>query len=207
MDAMQMGLSALYRLYQTADGWLCLAAIDDEHWRQLCATVGRVGLAADARFATADARSEHDAALIAILEPIFSSRAAIEWFALLDAAGVPCEISSPTFSQKLFDDPEIVGKNWVTAYQRAQIGRLEEHGLGFDFSETPGRIWGPGPLCGQHTREILAELGYSGGDIDDLCASKVVLDAADPNAAAGIKRERSKPAQAAAAATPGAKRG
>ncbi len=203
LDAMQMGLSALYRLYQTAEGCLCLAAIDQEPWRQLCAVVGRGELADDSRFATADARREHDAELVSILEAIFSTRSARAWFELLDGAGVPCEISSPTFSQKLFDDPEIIGKQWITAYQRAQTGRLEEHGLGFDFSETPGMIWGPAPLCGQHTQEILAELGYSRSEIDDLCAGKVVLDAADPNVGAGIKRERSKPAQAAV--TPGVK--
>ncbi len=205
LDAMQMGLGALHRLYQTADGWLCVAAIEEEHWRQLCAVLERPELAAEERFASADGRREHDAELVLILEPIFAARPAREWFDLLDSRGVPCEISSPTFSQELFDDPEIIRKQWVTAYNRAQIGRLEEHGLGFDFSETPGKIWGPAPLCGQHTREILAELGYAGAEIDDLCAGKVVLDAADPNAGVGIKRERSQAAAPAGSGSPQAK--
>jgi crotonobetainyl-CoA:carnitine CoA-transferase CaiB-like acyl-CoA transferase len=207
LDAMQMGLGALYRLYRTANGWLCIAAIEEDHWRQLCAVLGRPELTADARFASADARREHDAALAAILETVFSTRPAREWFALLDGRGVPCEISSPTFSQELFDDPEIISKQWIASYRRAQVGRLEEHGLGFDFSETPGKIWGPAPLCGQHSREILAELGYTGAEIDDLSAGKVVLDAAAPDAGAGIKRERSKPARSVAAGSPQAKGG
>jgi crotonobetainyl-CoA:carnitine CoA-transferase CaiB-like acyl-CoA transferase len=169
--------------------------------------LGRPELTADPRFASADARREHDAALAAILETVFSTRPAREWFALLDGRGVPCEISSPTFSQELFDDPEIISKQWIASYRRAQVGRLEEHGLGFDFSETPGKIWGPAPLCGQHSREILAELGYTGAEIDDLSAGKVVLDAAAPDAGAGIKRERSKPARSVAAGSPQAKGG
>jgi crotonobetainyl-CoA:carnitine CoA-transferase CaiB-like acyl-CoA transferase len=205
LDAMQMGLGALYRLYQAGDGWLCVAAIDQQHWRQLCTVVGRSSLADDPRFSTAEARREHDAALIAILETIFPTRPAREWFELLDGAGVPCEISSPTFSRNLFDDPEIIGKQWIAGYQRAQVGKLEEHGLGFDFSETPGRIWGPAPLCGQDTREILAELGYSRAEINELCAGKVVLDAADPDAGLGITRVRTNPASAIPAAIPGAK--
>jgi crotonobetainyl-CoA:carnitine CoA-transferase CaiB-like acyl-CoA transferase len=60
LDKMQTGLSALYRLYQTADGWLCLAAIKPAHWKELCAAIGKPELAGDERFATAESRAQHD---------------------------------------------------------------------------------------------------------------------------------------------------
>ena len=188
LDKTQTGLSALYRLYQTADGWLCIAAIKPRHWQELCAVIGRPELAAETRFASADGRAGHDHQLAAILEPIFMTRSAAQWFELLDARGVPCEISSPTFTQGLFDDPDFARKGWTVSYQHRHVGKLEETGLLCDLSETPGRIRGPAALCGENTREILAELGYAAAEIDELCASKVVLDGRDPKAAVGIKR-------------------
>jgi hypothetical protein len=62
-----------------------------------------------------------------------------------------------------------------------------------DFSETPGRIWGPAAQCGEHTCEILAELGYASKEIDQLCADAIVLDGTIPGAGAGIKREPRRP--------------
>jgi crotonobetainyl-CoA:carnitine CoA-transferase CaiB-like acyl-CoA transferase len=127
------------------------------------------------------------------------ARTAAQWFELLDARGVPCEISSPTFSQRLFDDPDFKRKGWTVSYNHRHIGRLEETGVLCDLSETPGRIAGPAVLCGENSREILAELGYAAAEIDELCTSKVVLDGRDPNAAAGIKRPPRQPAAAAPA--------
>ena len=198
LDKMQTGLSALYRLYQTADGWLCLAALKPAHWKELCAAIGKPDLAGDERFATAESRAQHDRPLSAILESAFMTRAAAQWFELLDARGVPCEISSPTFSQQLFDDPDFKRKGWTVSYPHRHVGRLEETGVLCDLSETPGRIAGPAALCGENSRDILAELGYSAVEIDELCAGKVVLDGREPNAAAGIKRPPRQPAAAPA---------
>ena len=200
LDKMQTGLSALYRLYQTADGWLCLAAIKPRHWQELCDAIGKTKMAADPRFASADSRAQNDAQLAGVLEPIFKTRTAAQWFELLDARGVPCEISSPTFSQHLFDDPDLERKGWTVSYQHRLVGKLEETGLLCDLSETPGKIRGPAALCGEDSRDILAELGYTAAEIDELCAAKVVLDGRDPKASAGITRPPRQPAASTAPA-------
>jgi hypothetical protein len=62
-----------------------------------------------------------------------------------------------------------------------------------DFSETPGRIWGPAAQCGEHTCEILAELGYGSKEIEQMCADAIVLDGRIPGAGAGITREPRRP--------------
>ena len=203
LDAMQTGLGALYRLYQTAHGWLCVAVLKDSQWQALSHAIGRPELAADNRFESAHSRRIHDAELAAILEPIFLKRTANEWFELLDNHGVPCEVSSNTFSQELFDDPDVVRHGWVASYPRAGVEHIEESGLLIDFSETPGRIWGPAAQCGEHTGEILAELGYGSKEIEQLCADAIVLDGRIPGAGARITREPRRPKGGAAGVSGG----
>ena len=69
LDRLQMGLGPLYRLYSTLDGWLCIAAVRDEHWRSLCTAIGQPELVDDRRFLTRSPRS-CGAALASILEDV-----------------------------------------------------------------------------------------------------------------------------------------
>jgi len=154
LDAMQLGLSALYRLYEASDhSWLCLACVDDAQWAGLGPALGRPELARDPLFTTAARRATHDGALARILEAVFAQRPAAEWRDLLDDQGIPAEVSSNVFT----DGPvgPVVG-----------------------LSDTPARVPGPAPRLGQHSREILESIGLSAVEIDELIASGVSLDGA-----------------------------
>ena len=175
LDAMQLGWGALYGLYETSDGWLCVAATSDEEWSGLIDVIGRPELATDARFADADARRANDAALRDGLQSTFVERSAAEWFGALDAAGVPCEVSDPDFVFGLFDDPAMKQRGWVADYQQGIVGRMEVGGLGFDLHGSPGVIQGATPLVGEHTSELLADLGYNSSEIEQLLESKAAL--------------------------------
>lgn len=177
LDARQLGITALYRLYETADGWLCLAALTDSHWEHLCKALERGDLLGDPRYATAAGRLAHSTELWSTLEAVFATRTAADWFERLDAAGVPCEISDDTFALRVFDDPELIERGWVTSYEQGLVGRLEQAGLLIDFSETPGRIAGPPLVVGDSSRAILREIGYDDARIDALVAGGIVLDA------------------------------
>ena len=131
-------------------------------------------LAADARFASEAARAANDDALSALLASKFREAAATDWFARLDAASVPCEICDPGFALGLHDDPEFRRRGWVVSHQHPFVGRLDQIGVAFDFSETPARVQGPPLIVGQHSRELLAELGYANAEIDELCADCVL---------------------------------
>jgi crotonobetainyl-CoA:carnitine CoA-transferase CaiB-like acyl-CoA transferase len=179
LDAMQLGWGPLYRLYRAADRWLCLAAWTDDHWRRLCAALG-ASAPSGAEFATPEGRHRNAAALGAHLEEIFRTRSAESWFEVLDAAGVPCEVTHEDRVVELFDDPDLQEKGWLATYQHPLIGRVVAAGLLFGFSETPGRLWGPSPLVGQHSREILTELGYQKSTIESMIAAGVVSAAGDP---------------------------
>ncbi len=174
VDGLQFGFSALSRLYETADGWLCLVIATGEHWDRLCLALGLEALQVDPRFADSASRACHDAALAQILGEQLRKRPAAEWFALFDSAGVPCEVCDPGFALGLHDDPEMRGRGWVCSWEHPLVGRLDQIGLAFDFSGTPARVQGPPLVVGQHSREILTELGYSAEEIAVLCKDCVL---------------------------------
>jgi crotonobetainyl-CoA:carnitine CoA-transferase CaiB-like acyl-CoA transferase len=151
-DAMQTGFSALHRLYECADGWLCVVATEDAHARALRRVLG----------------VERDDQL----EARFRTRSAADWFAALDAAGVPVEIEDPEFALRLHDDAESQKRRLTVSYQHPFVGRLDQIGLLYSLSETPGRIQGPPLVVGQHTRELMRELGYTDAQVDDAVSEK-----------------------------------
>lgn len=174
------GLTALYRLYETREGWLCIAAAFDQHWQALCSLSPFKALGSDPRFATADARRGNDLALSEMLGAIFLTAPAAQWFELLDAAGVPVEQSDPDFGLRIHDDPEMTRRNWVVSFADTAVGRLDQPGICVDFSETPGKAQRPPLVVGDHSRAILREIGLDGASIEALIADKVVLATDQP---------------------------
>jgi crotonobetainyl-CoA:carnitine CoA-transferase CaiB-like acyl-CoA transferase len=170
LDADQSGIDACYRLYRTIDDWIQIAAVEAEQFAGLCRALGRPELIDDARFADRAGRHEHRHQLEALFAPVFATRTAIVWSRLLDDEGVPNEIPRDMNAGEafLFDsDHERLGL--VAEYDHPIVGRMRQFGAVIDFSETPGRIGGPPPLVGEHTKDILAWLGY---DDDQMQALK-----------------------------------
>ena len=116
-----------------------------------------------------------------MLDAVFAAKSASDWFALLDEHGVPCEISDEEFGRHFFDDAEMLAAGRVVTYDHPELGRFEHAGLQIDFSDTPGRVWGPPPLVGQHTREIMREFGFAEAEIDDLCGEKAIFETMSVN--------------------------
>jgi crotonobetainyl-CoA:carnitine CoA-transferase CaiB-like acyl-CoA transferase len=161
IDAEQYGYSAGHRVYETKQGWLCFVLATQEHWDELFAVLGLSDLVTDARFATAAARKQHDAELARHIGDKLKAQAAAEWFPRLDKAGVPVEVVSEDFSKKLHDDPEFQQRKWVASFPHPHVGKFDMIGLLCDLSETPGVIQSRPLIVGEHTKEILAELGYT----------------------------------------------
>jgi crotonobetainyl-CoA:carnitine CoA-transferase CaiB-like acyl-CoA transferase len=166
LDAMHLGWCAGYRLYETADGWLCVAAVTDETWGALCDAVGRPGLAVGQA-------GEAGAALAAVFRTATTS----EWTGRLEAAGVPCEVSDPDWVLRAFDDRRLHERGWLARLEHARLGRMTTMGLLVDLSATPGVVQRAAPVVGQHTRELLAEAGYTSAEIEDLLASRAATSA------------------------------
>jgi crotonobetainyl-CoA:carnitine CoA-transferase CaiB-like acyl-CoA transferase len=172
LDASQTGFNAGCRLYETQRGWLCIVAATEAHWDALAIAIDLPDLAQT--YPDAAARLAGDAALSAAIAERLLSRPAEEWLTILDQAGVPAEISSDSFSRFVFDDLELRDRQWTTSYDHPVVGKLEQMGLLYSLSETPGVIQGPPLIVGDHTEAILRDIGYSAGDIERLLAQGVI---------------------------------
>ncbi len=121
-----------------------------------------------------------DAALQALLTPFFAGKTSAQAYAALDAAGAPCEIVRETsWVQEALWEDWAIATNRVIENRQSMYGHVREFGLFMKLSETPGFARGSAPRLGEHTREILGEIGYSAAEIDKLIAERKATAAVD----------------------------
>jgi len=160
------------RVFATRTKSVFVAGTNDSFWRILCAALGRDDWLADPRFATNDGRIAHRATLEPMIEAHFAAHTAEELLGRLIPAGMPC--SAVERVGDLLDNPHIKA--------RAALVELEYPGLGsvtapvnpLRLSAAPAEVRRRSPEIGEHTREILGELGYGAGEIEALRAAKAV---------------------------------
>jgi crotonobetainyl-CoA:carnitine CoA-transferase CaiB-like acyl-CoA transferase len=157
------------------DKWLSLGMLQpDRYWADLCAAFGRPELASDERFADMRSRAQNAAAAVAILDEIFASKPRDEWLAILRAADGDFILTLVNSIDDLPDDPQVRANDYVVDYEHPQYGTIQMLGMPVRLSETPGSIREPAPEFGQHTEEILLDLGYDWDAINDLRKREVI---------------------------------
>lgn len=168
-----------YRMFAAEDGPIFIAAGTDKFWRLFCEAIGRDDLARDPRYETNPQRVSNAAALSDEIDPIVARRPARELEAELVAVGVPC--AAVRSAEEFFDDPQVEAMAMSQVVRHPQLGNLRMAGVPWRFSQTPGTIRRPAPRLGEHTGEVLAELGYGAERIAGLEASGAVraADTAD----------------------------
>jgi crotonobetainyl-CoA:carnitine CoA-transferase CaiB-like acyl-CoA transferase len=174
-DAQMYGRGALYRLYETADGWVFLAAPQPREWERLVrALAPGAALASDPRFASPGQRAAHDAALAAELAALFRTRAARDWERALVAEGVGCvEVADGPIYRAVMDDPVAREAGFLCEVEHPSFGRHRRLGPLARLSLTPCEAR-PACLLGQHTESLLREFGYSAAEIARLEADGVI---------------------------------
>jgi crotonobetainyl-CoA:carnitine CoA-transferase CaiB-like acyl-CoA transferase len=174
LDADAQGRPGIYpyRLFETRDGQIFVGGATDKFWRMLCEVLGLTDLGIDPRYNTNEKRTNGSAELAPILEPLFREKTTDEWQTLLMEKGVPCGAVGDWTS--FFDDPQVEAMGMNQTIEHPLIGPARVTGVPINFEKTPGRIQRSAPTLGQHTEEVLRELGYDDHRIVELRQAKVI---------------------------------
>jgi crotonobetainyl-CoA:carnitine CoA-transferase CaiB-like acyl-CoA transferase len=158
--------------YRTADGHITIGTLGHKIWVRLCETLRAPELADDPRFATAELRSTHRAALNAGIEAALRVDTSAAWVERLNAAGVP---SGPIYSiDQVFTDDHVTSQRLVADIATAEGQELYLVAQPMTLSRTPSQVTAPPPEHGEHTAEILSQFGFDAREIDTLQQSRVV---------------------------------
>src|SRR5712671_1256003 len=159
-------------LYESSLAMLALAVGNDSQFGKCAGVLGHPEWAQDARFCTNRARVENRAVLDALIGEALAQGTAERWVAKLKAVGVPCGRIN-TVAQAL-DDPHTAARRMVETVTHPTIGELKMLGIPFKFSDTPASVGRAPPTLGQHTDDILSELGMDAAAIAALRREKMV---------------------------------
>lgn len=162
-------LMAPYQAFRTQDDPITVGAANEGNWKRLLAVLHADDLATDPRFADNAGRMAHLPELAARLETLFRQKPAAAWLAELDAAGVP---AGPVLTvQQVAQDAQAKARDMIVETDHAVAGRTRALGLPVKFSATPGSVRHPAPVYGEHTGEVLNELGFSDAEIEAMIAA------------------------------------
>jgi crotonobetainyl-CoA:carnitine CoA-transferase CaiB-like acyl-CoA transferase len=171
---------APYQLFKTADRYLIIACLTEEFWRRLCRALKREELIDDARFKTNPDRVANRAILIPIIEAEVAGWNSADLAALLDSHDVP-----NATVQSLADvigSEQIKHNEMVIEIEQRSAGKYPAVGIPVKLSATPGRVQLPAPELGEHTEEVLVELGVSAARIRELADAGVIRQGSVPAA-------------------------
>jgi len=166
-------LNGPYQAFQTADGWINIGAANQRNWLRFLDVIGAAQLNDDPRFSSNHARMQHLKDLEHILGEYLRKEPSKVWLERMEAAGLP---AGPVLDiLQMHADPQTLAREMVVTVEHPVAGKVETLGHPIKFSQTPARISRAAPTLGQHSREVLDELGFPPEDIDKMISSGAVI--------------------------------
>ncbi len=147
-----------YQSFQANDGWFAIAVGNDKQFVRLCEMLGKPEIAMDEKFATNSGRVQNRAEIIPLLASIFRDASVSEWLSKLDGAEIPCG-PIQNFEQ-VFSMPTVKEREMLVKMNHPTIGEIPLVGSPLKMSDTPVEYRLHPPLMGEHTEDVLRELGY-----------------------------------------------
>jgi crotonobetainyl-CoA:carnitine CoA-transferase CaiB-like acyl-CoA transferase len=167
------------RPFHTSDGYVCVLVYTDRHFESFFRAIGRTAeFAADPRFADHATRARHYPEIYAILAEIFTTRTTAEWLDLLREADIPCVPLNDL--DALIDDPHLRAVGLLQEIEHPTEGRICVAATASRWSRAGPAIARHPPRLGEHTREVLREVGFSDEEIGRLCREGAAVDGAAP---------------------------
>ena len=168
-------LVAPYQAVAASDRHFIVGATTPPNWTAFCRVVGLGPLETDARFSDANTRRRNREALVLAIEKVTRTKPAEHWLALLRRAGVPCgEIADYA---DVFNDEHLLARKFFVDLEHPVLGTLRGLGSPMRLARTPVRHHRAGPRLGEHTADVLRELGWSDADVDDLAGASIIARA------------------------------
>ena len=159
-------------VFKTSDGYITAGTISDSEWQGFCRATGDPELAKDARFATPGARSVNATARINKMQDYIAQHTTAEWLERLDAADVPC---APILRRsEIIQNEQVVARGIIAELDQPSVGKVRQPKPAARFERNEAAIGGPAPRIGEHTREVLVELGYDEAAISRMVEEKAV---------------------------------
>lgn len=173
-DTGLLGLNATQHHYQTSDDrWIFIFCVYEDHWQNLMKSLGLEKMLTDPRFDNTTIRRENDEALAKILAEEFAKQSSEKWIDLLRQHDVPVALGQG--ADDVLQDPHCEQTGIYDDREDPAFGMARLVGVGPKFSDIKGVIRRPAPLLGEHTEEVLKELGYSEDKISVLKTDKIIF--------------------------------
>jgi crotonobetainyl-CoA:carnitine CoA-transferase CaiB-like acyl-CoA transferase len=165
-------LSAPYQVFATEDGWIAIGAANQRNWERLVQAIERPDLLQDPLFTTNSDRMANLPVLVETLTDTLKTRTTAAWLSLLEQVGVAC---GPVLSlDQVYQYPQVQARNMDMVIEHPIAGRIHALGFPVKYSTTPGQVYRPAPMLGQHTFQILEALGIDREQSEQLEAGGVV---------------------------------
>ncbi|MNF66193.1 Succinyl-CoA:(R)-benzylsuccinate CoA-transferase subunit BbsF [compost metagenome] len=165
--------SAPNEAFQTEDGWMMVAAYNGNRWERLCTLLGHPEWASDPRFASSAQRVVHRAEMQEALTGVFRTRSTAHWLEQLRAADILC--AKVADYGDLLNHPQLAENGMLASIEHPRHGTLRVPGFPVNSAEAARQPYKPAPDKGEHSRALLAEMGFSELEVEEMFGCGAVV--------------------------------